>query len=236
MIQIQNVSRIYQPKKSKTSVVAIEDVSLDLFEDESVAITGRSGSGKTTLLHILGGMDRPNIGKVLYGDTDLYAMKDKDLAHFRNKTVGFVFQASYLEPSFSALENVALALLLPKVPSAKRMRIAAEALEKVGLEHRLTHKPNELSGGEKQRVCVARAIVNAPTILLADEPTGNLDEQTGREIMKLLREVTAHCCLILATHDIDEAKNMSRRIIMRDGKVDSDIRKQKEAWHVQDSL
>lgn len=219
MIALEQVSKIYKKKGEQNSVVALDNISIKIDDDSFVSVSGRSGSGKSTLLHLIGGVDRPTTGKVIINGIDINTMTDNELADFRNNTIGFVFQSFLLEPSLTALENVELPLLLRSIGKIQRMKLAIEMLEKVGLEHRFQHKPYELSGGEKQRVSIARALVTSPKYLLADEPTGNLDETTGRNTIQLMRSLTENCTFILVTHDLEEAKNAPIRIVMNDGKV-----------------
>ena len=225
MICMNHVMKTFKAKKATDAVNALYDVSLNISSKETVAVVGRSGAGKSTLLHVLGGISKPTGGNVLYQNEDIYKFNDKRLSQFRNQVIGFVFQDYYLENSLTALENVILPLQIRKIPAEKRMQLGREALEKVGLEQRMMHKPEELSGGEKQRVCIARAIVTSPAIIVADEPTGNLDEANGRSIMDLLLNVSQSRCLIVATHDPAEAARMDCIISMADGKVASVVRR-----------
>ena len=217
MIELVNVSRVY--KMGKTEILALKDVDLYVEKGEIISIMGASGSGKSTLLHIIGALDKPTSGKVLIEGVNIVDKTEKDLAKFRRKNVGFVFQFFYLAPTLTALENVMLPLL-PINPPWLRER-AYELLKAVGLADRVNHKPSELSGGEQQRVAIARALINDPKIILADEPTGNLDSKTGLRIIKLLRDLAREYdkTLIIATHN-KEVANMTDRIIhLRDGEI-----------------
>ncbi|MGQ4891850.1 MAG: ABC transporter ATP-binding protein [Candidatus Njordarchaeia archaeon] len=217
MIELVNVSRVY--KMGKTKILALKNVNLYVEKGEIISIMGASGSGKSTLLHIIGALDKPTSGKVLIEGVNIVDKSEKDLAKFRRKNVGFVFQFFYLAPTLTALENVMLPLL-PINPPWLRER-AYELLKAVGLADRVNHKPSELSGGEQQRVAIARALINDPKIILADEPTGNLDSKTGLRIIKLLRNLARKYdkTLIIATHN-KEVANMTDRIIhLRDGEI-----------------
>ena len=219
MIVLQDVSRVYNKKKISNEVIAVDTVNLEISDNTFVSICGRSGSGKSTLLNLIGGADIPTSGSVIINDVNINTLSDKKLAAFRNNTIGFVFQSFFLEPSLTAIENVELPLLIRNVSKHKRTRMAVEMLEQVGLEHRMKHKPFELSGGEKQRVSIARALITCPQILLADEPTGNLDESTGNDILSLMKKLTSDRTLILVTHDLNEAKLAPIQITMKDGKI-----------------
>jgi predicted ABC-type transport system involved in lysophospholipase L1 biosynthesis ATPase subunit len=222
-IQLIDLAKIYG--RSTAPVHALRGVSLEVGRGERIGLLGKSGSGKSTLLNLLGGLDRPTFGSIHVAGHDLARLGSRRLARFRRSTVGMIFQSFNLIPSRTALQNVALPLLFADRPRRERHTIACRALEAVGLGHRLHHRPTELSGGEQQRVAVARALVNRPAILLADEPTGNLDSATSAEIMALLTEhVRAEgMTLVLVTHDEELARRSTDRIArLRDGQLVSD--------------
>lgn len=204
-------------------VEALKDVTIDIRENEYVALMGPSGSGKSTLMNLLGCLDSPTSGEYWLNGKEVSTMEDSELAEVRNRDIGFVFQTFNLLPRLSALENVALPLVYAGVSREARLERANSTLESVGLGDRVTHKPNELSGGQRQRVAVARALVNGPAIILADEPTGNLDTKTSSEIMGLLEEIhKAGNTVIVVTHENDIAAHAHRIIRLRDGLVESD--------------
>jgi putative ABC transport system ATP-binding protein len=219
MIELRDVWRLYH--MGEETINALAGINLEISQGEFVSIVGPSGSGKSTLLHIIGGLDSPTRGSIVVDGQDLSEASDKELSSYRNKKVGFVFQTFNLQPTYNALENVALPLVFAKVPLRKRNQMAREALETVGLSDRVRHKPGELSGGERQRVGMARALVNNPKILLADEPTGNLDSKASERIMELLTRLNKErgLTLVLVTHDLERAKNANRMLQMHDGKV-----------------
>ncbi|PWR08526.1 ABC transporter ATP-binding protein [Micromonospora acroterricola] len=217
-----DVSRTYQLEG--VSVEALRGVSLTVQAGDYVALVGPSGSGKSTLMHLLGGLDRPTGGRLVIGGRDVNALSPPEMATLRNETIGFVFQAFHLLPRTSAVENVALPLVYRGVSARQRRERAAAMLGRVGLGHRLDHRPNQMSGGEQQRVAIARALVTEPTVLLADEPTGNLDSVTGAAVLELLERLNAESgvALVMVTHDQEVAARARRRITMRDGVVVAD--------------
>ncbi|GAB3176341.1 putative ABC transport system ATP-binding protein [Micromonospora palomenae] len=221
-IEAVDVSRTYQ--LDGVSVPALRGVSLTVAPGDYVAVVGPSGSGKSTLMHLLGGLDQPTGGRLVIGGRDVGALSAPELATLRNETIGFVFQAFHLLPRTSAVDNVALPLVYRGVGARQRRERAAAMLGRVGLGHRLDHRPNQLSGGEQQRVAIARALVTDPTVLLADEPTGNLDTVTGQAVLALLEQlnVESGVALVMVTHDNEVAARARRRIVMRDGVVVSD--------------
>lgn len=221
LIKVRKLAKIYQVGTQE--VQAIRMVDLDINKNEYVALMGPSGSGKSTLMNILGCLDTPSKGEYHLNGNDVSKMEDDDLADVRNREIGFVFQTFNLLPRYSALENVALPLIYKGVGKADRLARAAEVLTQVKLDDRMDHKPNELSGGQRQRVAVARALVNKPSIILADEPTGNLDTKTSFEIMALLDDIhAAGNTIIVVTHEEDIAQRAKRVVRMRDGVIESD--------------
>ena len=219
MIAIENLSKTYD--SGTLTVSALREVSFQIKKGEFVAIMGPSGSGKSTLMNLLGCLDLPTTGSYHLEEVDIGSLKPNQLAEVRNQRIGFVFQSFNLLPRATALENTELPLLYGRV--ANSTEIAMQALERVGLKHRAKHKPTELSGGEKQRVAIARALVNKPAIILADEPTGNLDSETGEEIMSLFHELNYEAVtLILVTHETEIAQQAKRIIQMKDGRIVKD--------------
>ncbi|MDD4420546.1 MAG: ABC transporter ATP-binding protein [Bacteroidales bacterium] len=223
VIKIDNLYKIYHLGEEDV-VNALDGVSLSIWKNDFVAIMGPSGSGKSTMMNILGCLDTPTSGKYILNGTDVSKMNDGELADVRNKEIGFVFQSFNLLPKYSALENVALPMIYAGATKHERLEKAKKSLNIVGLAERMSHKPSELSGGQKQRVAIARALINDPTIILADEPTGNLDTKTSIEIMKIFEEIyKTGNTIILVTHEEDIAKFARRIVKLRDGKVESDV-------------
>ncbi len=221
IIKVRNISRIY--KVGQETIYALRSISLDIRKNEYVALMGSSGSGKSTLMNVLGCLDTPSGGEYYLNGIDVAHLNDNELAEIRNKQIGFVFQTFNLLPRSSALENVALPLVYAGITKEERDRRALKALQDVGLGDRVTHRPNELSGGQRQRVAIARALVTNPAIILADEPTGNLDSKTSNEIMALLAEIhDKGNTVILVTHEEDIARYAHRIVRLRDGLVESD--------------
>lgn len=219
LLEVCEVRRSY----GSPPVNACDGVSLSVSRGEFVAIVGPSGSGKSTLLNLIGTLDRPDSGSVMIDGMDVSSLNDAELSGVRASLIGFVFQQFHLSPGVSALDNVADGLLYRGIPRAQRREKAREALEKVGLGHRIEHRPHQMSGGERQRVAIARALVGEPALLLADEPTGNLDSRSGDAIVSLLRELNdAGTTIIVITHDNDLAASLPRQIMIRDGRVVSD--------------
>lgn len=220
LLAAKEVSKIYQ--MGGGSVAALDNVSMDLQEGEFVAIQGTSGSGKSTLLNVLGGLDHPTKGEVFFASKPLGPFTKKEMARYRRFSVGMIFQNFNLIPTMTARENVALALAFGGLRGQPRRKRSSELLERVGLGDRLTHRPSELSGGEQQRVAIARALANNPKVLLADEPTGNLDSIRARELLSLLREMVNSdgLTILMVTHDHELANSFADRIIlMKDGKI-----------------
>ena len=219
LIQVQQLFKSYG--NGTKHVEVLKGVDLTFSQGERASVVGASGVGKTTLLHVLGTLDRPTSGKVLYQGKDIYAMNEKDLAQFRNREIGFVFQFHHQLPEFNALENTMMPCLIQGIPKKEAASRAEAILALVGLQERLTHKPGELSGVEQQRVAVARALVLEPKVLLADEPTGNLDTRTGESVFDLLLELNRikGVTLVVVTHNLKLAEKLSRQIQLLEGKA-----------------
>lgn len=221
IIQIENLQKIYDT--GKIQVEALRNVNFEVNEKEYLAVMGASGSGKSTLMNILGCLDRLTAGKYILGGQDVSTMDGDALAAIRNKKIGFVFQAFNLLPRLSALDNVVLPMMYAGLSRADRVKAAKLALKRVGLEDRMDHRPNELSGGQKQRVAIARALVNNPAIILADEPTGNLDTKSSEEIMEIFEGLNNEgATILMVTHEHDIAMHTKRSIVFRDGQIISD--------------
>ena len=218
MIKLTGINKIYRTNEIET--LALENVNLDVAKGEFVSIMGPSGCGESTLLNIMGLLDAPSSGKIEINGTSVESMKDKELAAFRNKTLGFVFQSFHLINSLNVIDNVELPLLYRKMAAKERTRLAKEVLDRVGLSHRMRHMPTQLSGGQCQRVAIARAIVGNPEIILADEPTGNLDSKMGAEVMELLHKLNKEDgrTIVMVTHNEEQAKQTSRTIRFFDGR------------------
>ncbi|EHC11189.1 Phosphonate-transporting ATPase [Fischerella thermalis JSC-11] len=218
IIRLENIFKIYG--SGETEVKALNNVNLVIHEGEYCAIMGPSGSGKSTAMNIIGCLDRPTSGHYYLDNLDVAQMDDTELAHIRNKKIGFVFQQFHLLPQLTALENVMLPMVYASVDSGERRDRAVEALKRVGLEKRINNKPNQLSGGQQQRVAIARAIVNRPVLLLADEPTGALDSRTTQEVLDIFTELnTTGITVIMVTHEPDVARQTQRIVWFRDGQV-----------------
>lgn len=219
ILELKNITKTYITGANQFN--ALDSASLKIHQGEFVSITGPSGSGKSTLMHIIGLLDNPTSGEVLLEGRDISQLKEHQLAQIRNITLGFVFQQFNLLPKTSSLENVLLPLLYSDIPKKDRQKIGVDLLIKVGLEDKLTNTPGQLSGGQQQRVAIARALVNNPKIILADEPTGNLDSKSGEEIMKFFHQLNEKegRTIVFVTHDMDLAKQANRTIVIKDGKI-----------------
>jgi putative ABC transport system ATP-binding protein len=233
IIHLEGIHKSYY--MGKQAIPVLKGITLDIFRNDYVALMGPSGSGKSTLMNILGCLDSPTMGKYILNGQDVSKMEDDDLATVRNKEIGFVFQQFNLLPRLTAAENVALPLVYAGVPKKQRIEMALEVLNRVGLADRSHHKPNELSGGQCQRVAIARALVNNPTLILADEPTGNLDSKTSVEIMAIFDKIQAGGnTVILVTHEEDIALHAHRIVRLRDGLIETDranVRQTAPAMH-----
>jgi len=219
MINIKNVSKIYNIGNEKITV--LDDVSINIEKGEFVAIVGPSGSGKSTLMNMIGGLDKPSNGYVIIEGEDIGKLKDKKMAKFRNEKIGFVFQSFNLEPTLTALENVMMPLMIAGASDKEMKNKAKLVLETLGMGDRMKHRPTELSGGQRQRVSIARALVNNPKIILADEPTGNLDSKSGSAVMEMLTNLKKQeYTIVMVTHNMEEAKHADRIIKIMDGKVE----------------
>lgn len=219
MLRAEGIHKVY--KDGKRNLHVLHGIDLEVKKGEALAVVGPSGAGKSTLLHILGGIDRPNSGKVFVNNSDFYALPDSERASLRNERIGFVFQFYHLLPEFTALENAIMPGLIRGKKSKGVKETAQNLLREIGLGDRMQHRPSELSGGEQQRVAIARALINSPEILLCDEPTGNLDSRMGEEILRILFGLNKknHTTIIIITHDKEIAKRSDRIAEMRDGKL-----------------
>ena len=217
-IRLEHVSKIYGEKESQVS--ALDDISLTIDQGEFVAILGASGSGKSTLMNMIGALDRPTHGRYYFNGQNILHYTDRKLSEYRNRVIGFIFQGFHLDGSLTALENVMMPLIYGGVPKKKRAQLAYQALDRVGLGERVEHRPSQLSGGQKQRVCIARALVSCPKVILADEPTGNLDRQSGEMVMDILTELwRTGYTVIMVTHNNAQAERAARILEISDGKV-----------------
>ncbi|HLP52876.1 MAG TPA: ABC transporter ATP-binding protein [Chitinophagales bacterium] len=222
IIEIKNIKKEYV--MGLQTIAALKDVSLSINKGEYVALMGPSGSGKSTLMNILGCLDSPSSGSYKLNNIEVASMTDDDLARVRNQEIGFIFQTFNLLPRLTALENVALPMVYAGLSKVDRTKRAEEVMRMVGLQDRMTHKPNELSGGQRQRVAIARALVNNPSIILADEPTGNLDTKTSYEIMSIMEDISRQGnTVIIVTHEEDIAKHARRILRLRDGLIETDV-------------
>lgn len=224
MVELRDVGKVYG--KGDAAVQALRDVNMKIEDGKFTAIIGKSGSGKSTLMNIIGGLDSPTEGKVYSEGLELTSLSNNELADYRNRTTGFIFQSFYLEPTFTVLENVAMPLTIRGVSKREREAQARKIIAKLGLTDKVNKKANELSGGQKQRVSIARALVHDPSIVLADEPTGNLDSANGAEVIKILRQICSEGkSVVLVTHNIEDAKQADVVFIIKDGLVDKELRR-----------
>ena len=218
MIEIKDISKIYG--RGEGTVNALIDINLQIENGKFVSIVGKSGSGKSTMMNIIGALDKPTSGEIISDGNNLSKMSDDQLAEYRNKHIGYIFQSFYLEPTFTVLENVAMPLTISGMKKAEREELAKKAIKQLDLEDKTNKKASELSGGQKQRVSIARAIVHNPDIILADEPTGNLDSQNGQEVIKLLQTISnSGKTVILVTHNIDDAYKTDKMVLLKDGRI-----------------
>ncbi|MDY6855191.1 MAG: ABC transporter ATP-binding protein [Thermodesulfobacteriota bacterium] len=222
-IKVKNLYKVFESHGKRVEV--LKGIDLNIKKGEMLSIVGASGAGKSTLLHIIGTIESPTTGSVFYEDEDLFSMNDKRLAQFRNNKIGFIFQFHHLLPEFSAIENTMMPALIRGVRKREAYNGAEDMLNKVGLRHRISHKPGELSGGEQQRVAIARALMLKPEVILADEPTGNLDTKTGNAIHELLIDLNAELeiILVMVTHNRILAEKIPRKISLMDGRIVSDV-------------
>lgn len=218
LLQLSHVSKVF--KMDGLEVKALDDISLEIKKGEFVAIMGPSGSGKSTLMYLIGCLDKPTLGEIIFEEKDVSSLNEENLAKIRNKSIGFVFQMFNLLPRTTALANVELPLIYGNISKEERDRRALEAIRLVGLEERAFHFPNQLSGGQQQRVAIARALINNPMLILADEPTGNIDSKSAREVMELLKKLNKEGhTIVLVTHDPEVANYAQRKIQVKDGKI-----------------
>lgn len=219
LVRIRDLRRVF--RKDGAAIEVLRGVDLDIYRGESLSIMGRSGAGKSTFLQVLGTLDRPDTGTVMFENQDVFSLNDQALSLFRGRRIGFVFQFHHLLPEFTTLENAAMPAIVQRIPRAKALERAAHWLDRVGLAHRLGHKPGELSGGEQQRVALARALVMEPSLVLADEPTGNLDEETGAIILDLFGEIHRELgtAVVIVTHSPRLAASMGRALTMVEGRL-----------------
>lgn len=224
MIEIKDVVKIYG--RGDAAVHALKGVNIKIEDGKFSAIIGKSGSGKSTLMNIIGGLDSPTEGKVISDGMDLTSMSSNELADYRNRSTGFIFQSFYLEPTFTVLENVAMPLTIRGVPKSVREEAARKIITKLGLADKMKKKASELSGGQKQRVSIARALVHDPSVVLADEPTGNLDSANGAEVIKILRQICEEGkSVVLVTHNIEDAKQADVIFVVKDGLIEKELKK-----------